>query len=152
MYMFIYIYIYRERERELERHLAPRDHVGPRAVRIPSFLPSFLPSFKQTNNQTNNQPTNQPTNQTNKQNTYLNNHAVSLRRWHHVPILDRLLVVVVVPVLGRHYLSNATRLIRPHLFYALFGVSRINTICCFSECQGSTPFAALFTISEENMC
>ena len=31
--------------------------------------------------------------------------------------------------LGRHYLSNATCLIRPHLFYALFMVSRITTIC-----------------------
>ena len=29
------------------------------------------------------------------------------------------------PTIGRHYLSNATCLIRPHLFYALFTVSRI---------------------------
>ena len=31
--------------------------------------------------------------------------------------------------LGRHYLSNATCLIRPHSFYALFVESRIAIIC-----------------------
>ena len=31
--------------------------------------------------------------------------------------------------LGRHHLSNATCLIRPHVFYALFVVSRITIIC-----------------------
>ena len=31
--------------------------------------------------------------------------------------------------IGWHYLSNATCLIRPHLFYALFIVSRITIIC-----------------------
>ena len=35
-----------------------------------------------------------------------------------------------VSVFGWHYLSNATCLIRPRLFYACFGVSRI-TIRCF---------------------
>ena len=33
------------------------------------------------------------------------------------------------PLLGWHYLSNATCLIRPHVFYALFIVSRIIIIC-----------------------
>ena len=31
--------------------------------------------------------------------------------------------------LGWHYLSNATCLIQPHLFYACFVVSRITTLC-----------------------
>ena len=38
------------------------------------------------------------------------------------------LVQAVVPF-GRHYLSNATCLIRPHLFYAFFVVSTITMHC-----------------------
>ena len=34
------------------------------------------------------------------------------------------------PLFGRHYLSNATCLIRPHLFFACFVASRI-TITCY---------------------
>ena len=32
-------------------------------------------------------------------------------------------------LLGRHYLSNATRLMRPHLFHALFIASKITILC-----------------------
>ena len=35
-----------------------------------------------------------------------------------------------VEAVGWHYLSNATRLMQPHLFYASFVVSRI-TITCY---------------------
>ena len=40
---------------------------------------------------------------------------------------------------GRHYLSNATCLMRPRLF-----------LCMFLSCQGSPYFATLFTTFEEN--
>ena len=36
---------------------------------------------------------------------------------------------VVLRCIGRHCLSNATCLIRPHLFYALLIVSRITIVC-----------------------
>ena len=34
-----------------------------------------------------------------------------------------------LPLVGWHYLSNATRLMRPHLLYEVFLVSRITIIC-----------------------
>ena len=39
------------------------------------------------------------------------------------------LAISMEEVLGWHYLSNATRLIRTHLFCALFIVSRITILC-----------------------
>ena len=39
----------------------------------------------------------------------------------------------------RHYLSNATRLMRPHLFYACFVVSMITMTCYIIRHVGRTP-------------
>ena len=55
--------------------------------------------------------------------TYIHKHIIS----HHIiPHSESRLTLVE---LGWHYLSNATCLIRPHVFYVFFVVSRIAIIC-----------------------
>ena len=50
-------------------------------------------------------------------------------KWCYVIRAQPGLVGPDVVHLGRHYLSNVTSLIRPHLFYACFVESRTTTIC-----------------------
>ena len=57
-------------------------------------------------------------------------------------VMSTIMIMIMVMVLGRHYLSNTTCLIRPHLLYAFLFVPRAT--------PPTIKFASLFAKFDEN--